>query len=81
MILNESADWSKGEINISPEMIKHFWVPDIAIHDLVRSGLYFVHSELAFYFIHNPRFTKPEVLQESAALEIVRDHSLYYKLR
>ena len=36
MLLNESADWSKGEINISPEMIKHFWVPDIAIHDLVR---------------------------------------------
>ena len=27
------------------------------------------------------RFTKPEILQEVAALEIIRDHSLYYKVR
>ena len=36
MILNESADWSRGGINISPDMIEHFWIPDIAIHNLVR---------------------------------------------
>ena len=27
------------------------------------------------------RFSKPEVLEEVAALEIIRDHSLYYKVR
>jgi len=62
MVLNESADWSRGEINVRPDMIQHFWVPDIGIHDLVR-------------------FTKPEVLLEVAALEIISDHSLYYKIR
>lgn len=36
MVLNDTADWSKGEINISPENIKHFWVPDIVIHDLIK---------------------------------------------
>ena len=36
MILNESADWSRGEINVRPDMIKHFWTPDIIIHDLIR---------------------------------------------
>jgi len=35
MILNESADWKDGEINIRPEMIEHFWTPDIIIHDLI----------------------------------------------
>ena len=32
-----SADWSHGEINVMPDMIEYFWVPDIIIHDLVRS--------------------------------------------
>ena len=36
MILNESADWSRGEINVRPDLIKHFWTPDIIIHDLIR---------------------------------------------
>ena len=36
MVLNESADWSRGEIMVSPEIIEHFWVPDVGIHDLVR---------------------------------------------
>lgn len=36
MVLNDSADWSRGEINVSPDIIKNFWVPDIVIHDLVR---------------------------------------------
>jgi len=36
MIVNKSADWSKGEINISPDNINHLWTPDIIIHDLVR---------------------------------------------
>ena len=36
MILNESADWSDGEINVRPELIDHFWSPDIIIHDLIR---------------------------------------------
>ena len=36
MILNDSADWSEGEINVRPDMIKHFWTPDIIIHDLIR---------------------------------------------
>ena len=36
MVLNDSADWSRGEINVTPDIIKHFWVPDIVIHDLVR---------------------------------------------
>ncbi|XP_023341303.1 gamma-aminobutyric acid receptor subunit pi isoform X2 [Eurytemora carolleeae] len=62
MILNDSADWSRGEINVRPDLIKHFWTPDIIIHDLIR-------------------FTKPEVLNEVAALEIVSDHSIYYKVR
>ncbi|XP_023341302.1 gamma-aminobutyric acid receptor subunit pi isoform X1 [Eurytemora carolleeae] len=61
MILNDSADWSRGEINVRPDLIKHFWTPDIIIHDLIR-------------------FTKPEVLNEVAALEIVSDHSIYYKV-
>ena len=33
---HDSADWSRGEINVTPDIIKHFWVPDIVIHDLVR---------------------------------------------
>ena len=36
MVLNDSADWSRGEINVNPDMIKNFWIPDILIHDLVR---------------------------------------------
>lgn len=36
MVLNDSADWSRGEINVNPDIIKNFWVPDILIHDLVR---------------------------------------------
>ena len=36
-MLNMSADWSHGEINVMPDMIEYFWVPDIIIHDLVRS--------------------------------------------
>ena len=36
MVLNDSADWSRGEINVNPDMIKNFWMPDILIHDLVR---------------------------------------------
>ena len=41
MVLNDSADWSRGEINVTPDIIKHFWVPDIVIHDLVR---YITHN-------------------------------------
>ena len=36
MVLNDSADWSRGEINVNPDIIKNFWMPDILIHDLVR---------------------------------------------
>ena len=36
MILNDSSDWSEGEINVRPDMIKQFWTPDIIIHDLIR---------------------------------------------
>ena len=36
MILNESADWSDGEINIRPDMISYFWNPDIIVHDLIK---------------------------------------------
>ena len=39
MVLNDSADWSRGEINVNPDIIKNFWVPDILIHDLVRYKL------------------------------------------
>jgi len=35
MILNSSADWSQGEINVMGDMVDHFWTPDIIIHDLV----------------------------------------------
>jgi hypothetical protein len=35
MILNNSADWSSGEINVRGDMVEHFWTPDIIIHDLV----------------------------------------------
>ena len=37
MLLNTSADWSRGEINVMPDMIQFFWTPDIIIYDLVRS--------------------------------------------
>ena len=36
MILNASADWSTGEINVRGDMINNFWTPDIIIHDLVN---------------------------------------------
>ena len=36
MLLNTSADWSRGEINVMPDMIQFFWTPDIIIYDLVR---------------------------------------------
>ena len=35
MILNASADWSTGELNVRGDMVDHFWTPDIIIHDLV----------------------------------------------
>ena len=35
MILNASADWSEGEINVRGDMVDNFWTPDIIIHDLV----------------------------------------------
>ena len=38
MLLNTSADWSRGEINVMPYMILFFWTPDIIIYDLVRSA-------------------------------------------
>ena len=38
MLLNTSADWSRGEINVMPDMIQFFWTPDIIIYDLVRSA-------------------------------------------
>ena len=78
MELNESADWSRGEITVSPHIIKHFWVPDIGIHDLVRLVIDYVVAHLQ---VTLSRFTQPVVLQEAAALEIVRDHSMYYKTR
>jgi len=62
MLLNDSADWSKGEINVRPDMINYFWTPDIIIHDLIK-------------------FNKPQVLNTVAALEIIQDHSVYYKIR
>ena len=34
MILNSSADWSEGEINVRGDMVDNFWTPDIIIHDL-----------------------------------------------
>lgn len=37
MLLNQSADWSRGEINVMPGLIEFFWTPDIIIYDLVRS--------------------------------------------
>ena len=62
MLLNQSADWSRGEINVMPGLIEFFWTPDIIIYDLVS-------------------FTKPKMLNEVAALEIIQDHSVYYKVR
>ena len=35
MLLNSTADWSTGEINVRGDMVDHFWTPDIIIHDLV----------------------------------------------
>lgn len=62
MVLNESADWTDGEINVRPEMIEYFWSPDIIIHDLIS-------------------FVKPQVLNDVGAMEILRDQSVYYKVR
>jgi len=62
MFVNQSADWSKGEINISPENIQVLWIPDVIIHDLVM-------------------FSKPEILNEVAALEIFQNGRVYYKIR
>lgn len=80
MLLNQSADWSRGEINVMPGLIEFFWTPDIIIYDLVRSvegreGPVQVWKD--FYF----SFTKPKMLNEVAALEIIQDHSVYYKVR
>jgi len=36
MVINQTADWSGGEINISPDNIELFWTPDVIIHDLVK---------------------------------------------
>jgi len=36
MVINQTADWSNGEINISPDNIELFWTPDVIIHDLVK---------------------------------------------
>ena len=47
MLLNQSADWSRGEINVMPGLIEFFWTPDIIIHDLVRS----VEAMMALYSI------------------------------
>ena len=79
MLLNQSADWSRGEINVMPGLIEFFWTPDIIIYDLVRSVVvsqtYFTRNYIYF------SFTKPKMLNEVAALEIIQDHSVYYKVR
>ena len=78
MMLNMSSDWTRGEINVMPEMIGHFWIPDIIIHDLVR-----LSKHQARYNLYTApfSFTKPTMLNEVAAMEILRDHSVYYKVR
>jgi hypothetical protein len=64
MILNESADWSRGEINVRPDMIKHFWTPDIIIHDLIRyclrinQSMIFADSTERSSLLILPRFAK-----------------------
>ena len=37
MILNTSIDWARwGEKTVAATLIRHFWTPDLIIHDLVQ---------------------------------------------
>ena len=45
----------------------------------LQLSTYFLLLEL--YFNYVSRFSTPTVIQEVAAVEIVRDHSLHYKMR
>ena len=37
MILNTSVDWARwGEKTVAATLIRHFWTPDLIIHDLVQ---------------------------------------------
>ena len=49
MLLNTSADWSRGEINVMPDMIQFFWTPDIIIYDLVRSAIQHIYTDQGQY--------------------------------
>ena len=61
-----------------PGLIEFFWTPDIIIYDLVRSvDSVQEYYKDGYYF----SFTKPKMLNEVAALEIIQDHSVYYKVR
>ncbi|TRY80782.1 hypothetical protein TCAL_13054 [Tigriopus californicus] len=63
MVLNTSIDWNTVEEKpVAASLIRHFWTPDIIIHDLVE-------------------FKKPEVIKEVAALQIKKEHSVYFKIR
>lgn len=52
MVLNTTADWDDGEHTVGAELIKHFWTPDLIIHDLVNFKKPEILNEVAALEIH-----------------------------
>jgi hypothetical protein len=71
MILNSSADWSEGEINVRGDMVEHFWTPDIIIHDLVSFYKPEVLNEVAALEIKKDKRLYYKVRWEKIILYIV----------
>ena len=81
MLVNESIDWSRGEINISPENIQ---VTNMKYKNIYKSYiiLLFQYLWIPDVIIHDlVMFSKPEILNEVAALEIFHNQMVYYKIR
>ena len=91
MIVNESIDWSRGEINISPEniQVKYIFSSDTATADDIKSDTTIFHVFPPSQYLWIPdviihdlvMFSKPEILNEVAALEIFHNQMVYYKIR
>ena len=76
LFFNETFDWSRRGLTINAEFIEHFWTPDITVIDLVR---YLLTNIVTIADLFS--FSNPGVTGKAASLELLRDHSLNYRLR
>ena len=84
MILNASADWSTGEINVRGDMINNFWTPDIIIHDLVNFNKPEILNQVAALEIKDDRRLYYKVRYVKSIMEnlkVLINYAVYRFLR